>query len=636
MTLDMRSLVSAVVALLAAATWLPAAEKPPSPFVRLFDTQAASSAPLSAEAVAKRTRWLAVPENDLAHRFTGDAAFLNDKLAVVLRRRGAGAEVYSRTPAGWKRRSLLAPGAAPGDAAGAFSSLRIAENTPAAVMLEATHETRAGKPVTGRFRLTTGIAVVEFRAGRGTDRLRLRDRIRHVVVPELFANDFIVSPDSVKYDRVGIPAENTLLALLGQGEGIGVCVWRSVEQNADAILAGTGEQRAIRACEIECDPNQPVWYGLLEAEGIWHERSIAADGGGKTTPLDWEPPFAAKWRGDFVGPGEEIVSLDLREVARSEQPLSRVPQLVGRFDPLLGVPRWVVVEPVSVRPWPEGSYPLLFYLESGRVFMHLPKPVAVSGSTSAPARRQPLPHRLVVYPIDRSRATPLTVFCPIDVMRNALGVGVCQYVLDTEGLSQDGPITPAEVGKWLEKLFRRKRDRREAEAIRQRLGAMRQHVRRVAERIKEYDAAIGRAAKLCEAGREGRDSGIAALAEQLKPSAGETWAKSLDPKWVVFEVLGLAEAHDHGEFAENLTGGIVALVDRPEAEGKVAKLAEQVRYLRYLASAQDLALAEARMVLRRMKQKCRTFEPHGPKAGEFAAKIRSEVDKMLRKKRTDK
>ena len=555
MTETTRSLVGMSVALCMAApvAAAPASRTPASPFVRLFDTQGASPAPLSPAAVAKRTGWAVVPENNLAHKFAGDAVFGNDKLAVVLRRKGAGAELYSMTPAGWRRRSLLAPGAAPGDAATACSAIRIVENAGGAVMLEATYRTAGGKLVVGRFRLTTGIAIVEFRAGEGTGRLVIRDQIRHVIVPELLLHDFVFSPDTAKRDRVGIPAENVLLALLDKGEAVGVCVWRSVEQNADAILAGAGKRRAIRACEIECGQGKSVWYGLLVAKGIWHAGAIAADDAGKGAPLDWKPPFAAKWRVDFLGPGAAVLSRDLREVS-----------------------------PPTLQP--------------------------------APPRPGQRPRRLIVYPVDRSRATPLAAFCPMDVMRNALGVGPCQYVLDMEGLGSEAPATPAQTAAWLERVFRRKRDRREAQAIRERLAAMKHHVRRMDERIGQYHAAVAGMLKLCAAASKSKDRETAAFAEQLRP-------KPVHPKRLVPEGPALPE---------ELAGRITAMIGKPGAAAKVGELAGE---LRDLGRHQDRLLAEARQLLRRMRQTCRTLAPQGPEAAEFAAKIRAEIDRMLGKKK---
>src|SRR5262249_57020136 len=40
---------------------------------------------------------------------------------------------------------------------------------------------------------------------------------------------------------------------------------------------------------------------------------------------------------------------------------------------------------------------------------------------------------VVVYPINRVKQTPLDAFTVVDVMRNTLGVGPCEHILDVEG-----------------------------------------------------------------------------------------------------------------------------------------------------------------------------------------------------------
>jgi len=43
---------------------------------------------------------------------------------------------------------------------------------------------------------------------------------------------------------------------------------------------------------------------------------------------------------------------------------------------------------------------------------------------------------VLAYPSDRAKDTPLAMFTPVDIVRQTLGVGPCEYVLDREGLSQ--------------------------------------------------------------------------------------------------------------------------------------------------------------------------------------------------------
>ena len=71
---------------------------PRTPFAFLFDTGRPASEPLTAAVLAGRDGWRQVPEDQLTHRFTGDVVCLNDRIVLVVRRHGQGAELYSRNP----------------------------------------------------------------------------------------------------------------------------------------------------------------------------------------------------------------------------------------------------------------------------------------------------------------------------------------------------------------------------------------------------------------------------------------------------------------------------------------------------------------------------------------------------------
>ena len=88
--------------------------------------------------------------------------------------------------------------------------------------------------------------------------------------------------------------------------------------------------------------------------------------------------------------------------------------------------------------------------------------------------------------MDRSQATPLTTFTPIDILRNTLGVGPCQYILQTEGLASDANPTPDNVMTWVEKQFSRKKEKKAADEIRERLAQMVEHVGQAQARIDQY------------------------------------------------------------------------------------------------------------------------------------------------------
>ncbi|MCX5671283.1 MAG: carbohydrate binding domain-containing protein, partial [Planctomycetota bacterium] len=120
----------------------------------LFDTGAASSAALSGEAVAKKAGWAQVPENQAARTFKGDAVLRNDRLAIVLRHGGPGAEVYALGATEPVARAVLAPAA--GDAAPRLESVAVIKNSPEAVALDASFKAADGKALGVRYELAMG------------------------------------------------------------------------------------------------------------------------------------------------------------------------------------------------------------------------------------------------------------------------------------------------------------------------------------------------------------------------------------------------------------------------------------------------------------------------------------------------
>ena len=143
---------------------------------------------------------------------------------------------------------------------------------------------------------------------------------------------------------------------------------------------------------------------------------------------------------------------------------------------------------------------------------------------------------LVIYPIDRSTATPLTATCPTDVMRNTLGVGPCQYILACEGLASQGDPTPNSVMGWVEKQFEHKKQQKAADDIRERLAQMTQHVADARVRIERYKQFAGQARKTL-AGKPGSDQFRAILddlercvAAGLSPASAPERARQLAGK----------------------------------------------------------------------------------------------------------
>lgn len=553
-----------------------AAGDAPAPFTVLFDTGAVSAAPLAADALGARKGWAAVPEDNLTHPFTGDAVFMNDRVAVVLRPHSAGADLYSRSAGGFSRRAALLPLGADG-AAGTVSNVKIIENSQAAVMIEAALKTQTGM-ATFRFRLNAGEGLVEARGGQGAGRLRVCDQAKYLVVPDFFADDMVFDPSEHEQSRIGLPAENSVLGLTDDGKAIVACVWPSSRQNADLLLAGEGPQRTIAGYEIDLPDSNHLWIAVMEGAGIWHARRLTDQKASSTGPgqasaelaLEWQAPMPARWRADIVGAGGAAVSTSFAdaETGAAENPRS---DRRCRFD-------------------------------SGRALVRM---TDSAGTGATP------PRLIVVYPVERTRTTPLTAFCLVDIMRNALGVGPCQYVLDAERIGGADNSTPEPVTHWVEKQFEKKPSKRDPDAIRDQLAKMILQVKRTDARIGDYVNFGQKVKQACAAYANGPGNTAAAARLRIIADSMATPAAAA------------------GSSVEKVAADVAAQAEQADA---LAKSQASIAAIRSDGAAQDYALAKLRMAARRLKQESRTLAAADPKATAFAGEIQQQAEQMLVKK----
>ena len=470
-----------------------AEEQPGSPNAVLWDTRTSSIRPWDAASIKLKATWEAVPEDDLSHRVQGDLVASNDRLVLVLRGKGIGAEVYAQTASGPKLRVVLSPIGASENEPGRLASVRILENNPGAVVLSATFAATGGS--TGSrsltYRVTAGQAFVELRPGEGTGRVRVQQEARYVVVPDFFGDDMVFPAATLSRPRLRLPVETFFLNLSNQGNSLVMCVWQSRKQGAVAVRSAAVGPPAIAACEVEAAKDKSLWIALLEGAKVWHAQSISAGDAKAETALQWAPPFPAKWRADLLGANGSARSWYFHSPGESGDASPRV----------------------TDRPSP-------CCLEGDRALLRL----AQEATACPPA--WPYPSSLVVYGMDRSRTTPLTTFCPIDILRNTLGVGPCQYILQTEGLASETNPTPDNVMTAVEKQFKRKKQKSAANEIREMLDQMVRHVGHAQARIQQYGRLARDIGGLPRAGEPDKNAaaGVEAI-ERLAARLGQAVAQ---------------------------------------------------------------------------------------------------------------
>jgi len=515
-------------------------------FTYILDTNASAENALSSEELVSKDSWSIVEADVTDHEFSGDTVLLNDAIALVLRKHGSGAELYARGPAGYALRAALIPVGIGGEFPTELQTVVIRENTPGAVAIDAMYRTDPSDPVAVQFRLVTGQIYVETQRVENAESLAVRLNSEYLIVPDFFADDLVYQAKDLVGARAGLPAENFLLHLIAGGDALVTCVWKEREQSATAVSVRNEGTLRIEGTDIAYAPDAPVWVAVLERPDVWHAQSVVS---GADLKLEWTPPFPARWRADFLGGSEAAESWNFEE--------DRLAEYTSPFHGAMVYPCWLRNEDAYVR---------------------------------TPPTMQPEPSKAVVYPIDRTRGTPLDVFCLVDIMRGTLGFGACQYVLDLEGLDAQSSPTPALVMEWVERQFKAGRDERSRALIEERLEAMVDHVTHSDQRIKAYGAfARELIASFEDNTRLGEGIGESETVRKMTAIAVELIRAN-----EVYETLGVPMALAREEAAR-----VVAAIGQPNGEDMRVEVAER---LDSLGATQDRVLSKGRMAVRRVAQ----------------------------------
>ena len=382
-----------------------------------WDTGTSAAEPIASAAIAAQQGW--TPLSTDVSAIKGDVVASNGRAMIALRKQSAAVDVYSMSAAGAVTRVKLTLLAANGDVAATLNQVAVTEATKSVICVEGTYQTAQKSVLTAKFRLKKGDGALEITPGNGAGRVRVDCPSRFVVLPDLFADDIVIDAHKITSPFAEVPSENFLLHLSGSGESIAMCVFENRQQDIKVLFAGEGENRMASGSEIDFGPakegtGRKVWLAMLEAPHIWHTHELKPTDTGKTVALDWKMPFAAQYRVDFTRPNDLIDSWEML-LAKEGGKFSKGSWLGSGEETVdANRKRWNTVL---------GSY--LYPCWSN----------AESAGFLQPLKNESLSFAgpVVIYPINRVKQTPFDAYTVIDVMRDCLGVGPCEYILDLEG-----------------------------------------------------------------------------------------------------------------------------------------------------------------------------------------------------------
>jgi hypothetical protein len=418
------ALVVAVVSILVAQGPARAVEAEEAMWVGLLDTLGPLAEGSTCEGLKTREGWQQVPEDETNHRFQGDVVLANRGIAVVLRKGGPGAEVYSLAREGWTRRAVLVPcGQQP---AKDLASVKALVVDGEAVAVEATFRAEGGRTLGLVCELGAARTFVRTEARGETRRLRVQAEGRFGLVPDFYADDITLDAAKIPVAQAHIPTENMFAEALAGGQAMALALWDGPPQDIEITLAGDGDRRTISAAEVGYAPKGKIYFALLDFPGACcaalldglPERSEPIAGFKLAAPvrrLDWRMPFPAQWRVDYVSEKDDPKWARSREMsAPYPYPVKDGKCREFRF-----------IKPTYVWDWGGGT-------DGERAANPDKYPSWIDFEGRGHVRPGGGSYAAIVYPFDRGRGTPLEAVTLTDLVRQTLGVGPCQYILDAD------------------------------------------------------------------------------------------------------------------------------------------------------------------------------------------------------------
>jgi hypothetical protein len=622
-----------------------AAAQQTRPALAVWDTGKSSSELLAPDAIELKAGWKLIASDDKEHAFQGDAVIANSRVLAISRKQGTGIELYSLGSGKPIFRSRLVPTTSAGIDFVGLTQNKLTENSRSAIGLEVT--SKAG---TARFRLKKGDLFVEAQAVTGVSMLRVECSSRFAVLPDFFADDILFDARKVPLDKVELPSENFLLHFAGKGDAIVMGVFENRAQDVRVTLAGTQNKRLITGSEIEFGKKgSKVWVAVLERAGMWHSIDVTPEDAKKILPLDWKMPFTAQWRVNFTRKDGLTDSWDMLLADKESDGYIK--------------PSWLAQD---------GKISAATKTKTGEIDRDAYRPGGPASDRLGPERRrwttvlgqvqypcwsdragngflQPLLHKkltfdgpVLIYPITRLAETPIQSYTPVDIMRNTLGVGPCQHLLDVEGQKQEhvGRAT-CHVRSLLNEVYGSGQQKAKRKEIENYLGDAHDFVSHIRNRIQAY-VTFGKELRKYLAEERAAHPELKEKLDEL-----DVLARSIDErveprmeailrhpalKEIAAKVSARKEEPTPPALAAQLNRDFAAkgLFDYIGSDWQAKLKLEYTDPMTTIGGQQDEMVGECRWVVKALRQKAGILMATDPRMVAIASEIRTRTQKMLR------
>jgi hypothetical protein len=368
------------------------------------------------------------------------------------------------------------------------------------------------------------------------------------------------------------------MELLDEGNSIITAIWDKSKRDVIVTLGGEQKARAITSVEVFYGEGGSIWLAALERKGIWAQSEITAENVKKETVLKWSVPFRAKWKGNFMRADRTMDSWEFR---------------------------YNLSDAASRRHW--GSYtvyywPCWFVEKPATKAMIQPPTPLPNGNYAGP---------FVVYPIERTPETPLDQLTVTDLMRNSLGVGPCEYVMDMAGQTVTNKgIATCGLAEAAPRIFAFGRQKEERMYLRAMLAEVQVFMQTIQDRLNSYVDFRTDVLQYLEAQRAARPD-LADFVRRLEDQAKRIHDKKSDAAARV------------AKMATDFEPGIMADAPRSNPLDILSQVKNTGQW-------QDATLARCRQTVKVLRQMATVEMAVNPKAADIAKELRERTHRALR------
>jgi hypothetical protein len=414
--------------------------------------------------------------------------------------------------------------------------------------------------------------------------LSVSSAIEHVIAPSFIGDDLVLSPaEYPSAETLRVPAENLLVGLVEGEASQVVMTWPKGRQHLALRLSPQQQgKRLVQSIDFDND-GQGLYLAVQGAPGIWHQEALPPSCLEKELPVQWKPPFQARWKTQLWEAGVRTTFAFRRDKGQI----------------------WRGVA---------GSYNYPVWFDGDAAFYLMTKKVPPQGES-------------VVYFLE-GQDTPPGISTPVDIMQATLGRLVCEPILDIAGRKlrthhrrgADGVRRACTCGctEAIQVVFEAGQEAAKKDHIQGALGDMVFFVRRHVERIEQYTRFAEDMIRFLEA-KESESPDLKPFLQGLEQAA----------RLIPQEYAVQKENMKSLGYADELTGQTLALAARKGTNNLPAYM-ELLNAWRGMGGAQDYVLAQCHTLTRKLCQQAGYDSLTQPNADGLAEEIRSRCRQCLR------